>query len=50
MLPFVFEWHWDAGHMVFMGALWYALTIIGTGLTYAGIKSFIDLKKGGGHH
>jgi hypothetical protein len=29
MFPFNFEWIWDAGHMVFMGGLWYALSILG---------------------
>jgi hypothetical protein len=49
MFPFSFEWHWDLGHMVFHGALWYALGILGLGLSYAAIKSFLDLKKGGHH-
>ena len=42
MFPFVFEWVWDMSHMVFMGGLWYALTIMGLGLTYCIIKTVID--------
>jgi hypothetical protein len=42
MFPFVFEWAWDMSHMVFMGGLCYALTIMGLGLTYCIIKTVID--------
>ena len=37
-------------HMVFMGGLWYALTIIGLGMTYCIIKAAIDTAKGGETH
>jgi hypothetical protein len=52
MLPFSFEWIWDAGHMVFHGGLWYDLTVLGLGLTYCIIKAVIDSSKGKGsqHH
>ncbi len=55
MFPFVFEWNWDMAHMVFMGALWYALGIIGLGLTWCVIKSIMDTtgghdKVGNDHH
>ena len=33
MFPFSFEWIWDMSHMVFHGGLWYALSVIGMGLT-----------------
>jgi hypothetical protein len=39
MFPFSFEWIWDAGHLVFHGGLWYALTILG-----------LDAAKGNGSH
>jgi len=42
MFPFCFEWAWDMSHIVFMGGLWYALSIIGAGLTFAVVKSLID--------
>ncbi len=52
MFPFIFEWVWDIDHLVFMGGLWYALTIIGLGLTYCVAKTIIDIKsqEGKGGH
>ena len=50
MFPFNFEWIWDMGHMVFMGGLWYALSIIGLGLAFCIIKAAIDSAKGKGAH
>ena len=53
MLPFCFEWVWDMGHYVFHGGLWYALSVIGMGMTFVVIKSVVDTmqgKDGGGHH
>lgn len=39
------------GHMVFHGGLWYALSVIGLGMTYCVIKAAIDTAKSeGGHH
>ena len=46
MFPFNFEWAWDMSHMVFMGGLWYALSIIGAGLTFCIIKAVIDTTQG----
>jgi hypothetical protein len=48
MFPFSFEWVWDMGHMVFMGGLWYALGVIGMGMTYVVIKTIIDTTQGHG--
>jgi hypothetical protein len=54
MFPFHFEWLWDAGHMLFMGGLWYALSILGMGLTYCILKAAYDASKAKGkgtpHH
>ena len=52
MFPFSFEWIWDMGHMVFHGGLWYALSILGLGLTYCIIKAVVDTSKANGenHH
>ncbi len=50
MLPFSFEWAWDISHMVFMGGLCYALTILGIGMTYCIIKAAVDTAKGKGSH
>ncbi len=38
------------GHMVFHGGLWYALTIIGLGMTYCVIKAAVDTVGGKGGH
>lgn len=53
MFPFCFEWVWDTSHLVFMGGLWFALNILGAGMTYCIIKSIIDTVQGKGgdaHH
>lgn len=50
MLPINFEWVWDMGHMVFHGGLWYALSVIGLGMTYCIIKSIVDTVQGKGTH
>ncbi len=52
MFPFSFEWIWDMSHIVFMGGLWYALTILGLGMAYCILKAASDASKGGGggHH
>jgi hypothetical protein len=46
MFPFSFEWLWDMSHMVFMGGLWYAIAIIGAGMTYCILKAALDTNKG----
>jgi hypothetical protein len=41
------------GHMVFHGGLWYALSVLGIGMTYCIIKTIVDTTKGDGsdsHH
>ncbi len=48
MFPGFFEWIWDGGHMLFMGGLWYALGIIGLGLTYCIFKAAIETAQGDG--
>ncbi|MBT8366052.1 MAG: hypothetical protein KJP23_15245 [Deltaproteobacteria bacterium] len=50
MFPFHFEWIWDAGHILFMGGLWYALAILGMGMTYCIIKAVYDTVQGQGVH
>lgn len=47
MFPFVFEWIWDMSHIVFMGGLWYALTILGLGMTYCIVKAVTAASEGG---
>ena len=52
MFPFNFEWVWDTAHIIFMGGLWYALGILGAGMTYVIAKSVYDTMKGStnSHH
>lgn len=50
MFPFIFEWIWDMSHIVFMGGLWYALSIIGLGMTYCVLKAIYDTYQGKGPH
>jgi hypothetical protein len=50
MFPFSFEWVWDIGHMVFHGGLWYALSIMGMGVTYCIIKAVYDTAKSKDDH
>ena len=50
MFPFSFEWIWDAGHILFMGSLWYALAILGMGMTYCIIKAVYDTVQGQDPH
>jgi len=47
MTPFSFEWHWNAEYLVFMGLLYIALTILGTGLIYTVLKTWMDLEDEG---
>lgn len=49
MFPFSFEWLWDMSHMVFMGGLWFALSVIGLGMGYCILKAAIDTIKGDSH-
>ncbi len=40
------------GHLLFMGGLWFALSIMGLGVTFCIIKAVFDMSKenGAGHH
>jgi len=44
MTPFSFEWHWNPDYLIFMGLLYLALTIIGSGLIYTFLKTWMDLQ------
>jgi hypothetical protein len=54
MFPFSFEWTYETTRLVFMGGLWYALGILGAGMTYCIIKAVKDSSGGNGdghtHH
>jgi hypothetical protein len=43
MTPFSFEWQWNIEYLVFMGLLYIALTIIGCGLIYCLVKTWLEL-------
>ena len=42
MFPFSFEWVWDMSHCVFMGGLWFALSILGIGFAWCFHKAASD--------
>jgi hypothetical protein len=48
MLPFSFEWVWDSSHLIFHGWLWFALNVVGIGMTFCIIKAIYDTVKGKG--
>ena len=48
MFPFCFEWAWDPGHIIFFGGFWYAISILGLGMTYCIFKSLYDMIWGNG--
>jgi hypothetical protein len=50
MLPFCFEWAWDAGHFLFFGGMWYTIAILGAGLTFCVAKTILDTAAGKGPH
>lgn len=53
MFPFIFEWVWDAGHIIFFGGMWYVVIILFLGLSWCVGKAVIDTmkgKSGDGHH
>lgn len=45
MTPLSFEWQWIVDYAVFFGLLYLALSIVGCGVIYTFIKSWVDLKK-----
>ena len=46
MTPLSFEWQWNIEYFIFMGLLYLALTVVGCGLIYTFIKTFLDLGPG----
>jgi len=43
MTPFSFEWQWNVEYLIFFGLLYVALAIIGCGLVYSFIKTWLNL-------
>ncbi len=44
MFPFCFEWHWEAGRLIFMGLLYLVLAAISVGLLYAFVMTWLKLR------
>lgn len=44
MTPLSFEWQWNSGYFLFMGLLYLALVIVGGGIIYSFIRSWLDLQ------
>ncbi len=43
MTPLSFEWQWNVEYIIFFGLLYVALGIVGCGLAFVGIKTFLIL-------
>ena len=43
MWPTIFEFSWDTGHMIFLGAFYGVLIVLATALGYAVLKSIVDV-------
>jgi hypothetical protein len=48
MTPLSFEWQWNIDHFIFMGLLYLALTVVGCGILYTWIKTWLDLSPDNG--
>ena len=46
MTPFSFEWQWNIEYFIFMGLLYLALTVVGCGLVYTILKTWLELDPG----
>jgi hypothetical protein len=42
MWPSIFEFHWDTGHMIFLGIFYAVVITMATSLVYVFVKSIID--------
>ena len=42
MWPSIFEFHWDTGHMIFLGIFYAVIMTMVTSLVYVLVKSIID--------
>lgn len=46
MTPLSFEWQWNIDYFIFMGLLYLALAVVGCGLVYTLLKTWLDLSPG----
>jgi hypothetical protein len=42
MTPLSFEWLWNIEYFIFMGLLYLALSIIGAGISFVAVKTFLQ--------
>ena len=47
MTPLSFEWTWTIDYILFMGLLYMVLLVVGCGLAYAFLKSWLDITEEG---
>lgn len=45
MTPFSFEWQWNIEYFIFMGLLYLAMGIVGCGLIYCALKTWLDISE-----
>ena len=43
MLPFIFDWHWTIGRIVFMGLFYAALGAVSLAVGFSVFKTIIDM-------
>ena len=46
MTPISFEWRWNIDYFIFMGLLYLALAVVGCGIIYTVLKTWLDLGPG----
>jgi len=46
MTPLSFEWQWNIDYFIFMGFLYLVLAVVGCGILYTLIKTWLDLSPG----
>ncbi|MBW2065827.1 MAG: hypothetical protein JRJ03_12985 [Deltaproteobacteria bacterium] len=46
MTPLSFEWQWNIDYFLFMGFLYLTVGVVGCGILYAVLKTWVDLSKG----
>ncbi len=45
MFPGIFEWIWDAGHLIFMGLFWLVIILMISGLFFSIGKSISEANR-----
>ena len=46
MTPLSFEWQWNIDYFIFMGLLYLALAVVGCGVAYTLLRTWLDLGPG----